>query len=492
MFTLKEIVKITGGRGIFLDSRGKYRAIKEPHLNQALHQRFLRADLKAKGISTDSRTIRKGELFIAIKGKHFDGSAFINEAKRKGAIGTVGPEGVKAISGFPLIEVKDTQKALGSIAKAHRDRFSIPIIAIAGSNGKTTTKDMIARILKERFKVLKTNENENNKIGVARTLLGLKDQEVAVIELGTDSCGEIKYHCDILRPEVAVITNIGPSHLQGLKDIKGVLKEKIALVESLGRDGTWIKNADDDMLSRAKVSEAPPRIITYGIKKKKLNFKAQNIKQTKSGIEFKLKTFLKHGPPCSNNVFDNATIALPIFGVHNVYNALAAVASCALFVDIQTMQKALSDFRGLEMRMQILHTNSFVVINDVYNSNPLSLGCAVSVLKDYPAFGRRIAVCADMLELGKDSERWHYQSGQLLAERGIDWLITFGNKSRHIAKGAIDNGMDKERVAMFRDKNKIISFLHSIIGKGDVVLIKGSRAMKMEEVLDCFTTCSIR
>lgn len=459
MFTLREIVDITDGRPI-----------------------FLKPGLRVSGISTDSRTIKKGELFVAILGEHFDGCSFINDAKRRGAVAVIVPEGVKAIYDFPLIKVKNTKKALGSIAKAHRDRFNIPIIAITGSNGKTITKDMIAQILNERLKVLKTDKNENNKVGVAHTLFKLKDQDVAVIEVGTNSRGEIRYHAAILRPDVAVVTNIGPSHLEGLGDTKGVLKEKIALVESLSRKGVWIRNSDDVMLARKNPGNI--RILTYGIKKKKVNFKAHNIKQTKGRIEFRLGTLLKHEGPCSSNVPDDATFTIPLLGIHNVYNALAAIATCSLFADTETIQKVLSNFKAPKMRMQVLGTDSFTIINDSYNSNPLSFRCAVSALKDYPASGRRIVVCADMLELGKSSERLHYESGQLLAEKGIDRLITFGEKSYNIAKGAIDKGMDKDRVAIFRDKNKITSFLHSIISKGDVILIKGSRGMKMEETVN--------
>lgn len=475
MFTLREIVDITNGKPV-----------------------SLKAGLIIRGISTDSRTIKKGELFVALLGEHFKGSSFVSDARRKGACGAIVPEGVKPIPDFPLIEVKDTKEALGSIAKVHRDRFNIPIIAITGSNGKTTTKDMIAQILNKRFKVLKTDKTENNKIGVAHTLLKLKDQDIAVIEVGTSSHGEIKYHSDILRPDVALITNIGPSHLEGLKDAKGVLREKLALVESLGREGVWIKNSDDEMLSRENPRNI--KVLTYGIKKKRPYFKAQSIRQTKSGIEFRIKVstpakVLGSSKRKATDAFaDAATYAftLPLFGIHNVYNALAAIAACSLFVEIETMQKLLSSFRGSHMRMQVLNTDSFTIIDDSYNSNPLSFRCAVSALKDYPASGRRIVVCADMLELGEGSERMHYESGQLLAEEGIDLLITFGEKSYNIAKGALDNGMDKDRVTIFREKDKIATFLHSIISKGDVILIKGSRGMKMEEVCNCFTTYSTR
>ena len=169
--------------------------------------------------------------------------------------------------------------------------------------------------------------------------------------------------------------------------------------------------------------------------------------------------------------------------MHNVYNALAAIACCSLFVDIKTMQKALVNFKGPEMRMQILNTGGFTIINDCYNSNPLSFRSAVSVLKGYPASGRRIAVCADMLELGRDSNGLHYKSGEILADEGIDLLITYGKESRHIAKGAIDKGMDKKKVAVFRDKGKIAPFLRGVINKGDIILIKGSRGMRMEEII---------
>ena len=456
MFTLKEIVDITAGEPI-----------------------YFKPGLKIEGISTDSRKIKGGELFIAIKGDNFDGADFVDDARKKGAAAALVSKVIKAEPDFPLIKVKDATKALGGIAGLHRERFNIPVIAITGSNGKTTTKDMVAHILGAKFKVLKTGGTENNQIGVPLTVFKLKDQDFAVLEMGTNSPGEIEYNCSILKPTIAVITNIGPSHLEKLKDISSVAKEKLSLIKSLPKAGTWVRNADDNMLAGRWFKDI--KIIDYGINKTEVDFNARNIKQAKNGIEFTLTA-----PDSSMG----HTIYLPIFGVHNVYNALAAIATCLNFVDIKIIKEALSGFKGLHMRMEVLNGDGFTIINDSYNSNPSSFKCAVSTLKSYPSPGKRIMVAADMLELGDNSKALHYESGKSITEEGIDLLITFGELASGIARGAIDSGMDKRKVSVFSDKNDIVRYLRNIVNNGDVVLIKGSRRMKMEEIVDCFTTCS--
>jgi UDP-N-acetylmuramoyl-tripeptide--D-alanyl-D-alanine ligase len=452
-FTLKEIAKIVSS---------------EPF--------SFKEDRQIEGISTDTRKINKGELFIALNGNNFRGADFVYEAAKKGAAGVVIGRKEKVETGLPIIKVDDTTKALGDIARAYRELFDIPVIAVTGSNGKTTTKDMIAHILASHYKILKTEATENNQIGVPLTLLKLKDQQIAVFEIGTNSPGEIAYHCSILRPTVALITNIGPSHLKGLKDIPSVLKEKFALVESLGGNGIWIKNLDDPMLTRLNYRNT--KIIDYSIKNEKASFYASNIKFMKDEIGFIVNSRYKFN--------------LRMLGVHNVYNALAAIAVSSLYVDMEDMREALFTFKGPRMRMEVLNLDGFTIINDSYNSNPISFKSAVSVLSRYPAAGRKILVVADMLELGEDAEELHYECGKFLADNNIDILVTYGGLSETIAKAARDSGMDKERIAIFKEKNPLIDFLQHLIKKEDVILIKGSRRMGMEEVADCFTTCSIR
>lgn len=455
MFRLKEIVDITAAREAGIDS-----------------------GLEITGISTDSRQIKKGELFVALSGEHFDGADFVNDAIKKGAAAAIVKRDFKEREDLGLIKVKDTRQALCNIAKAHRIKFDIPVIGITGSTGKTTTKDIIAHILNKRFKVLKTEGNYNNQVGLAKTLFRLNDHDIAVIEIGTNSCGEIRRNSLVLKPTMALITNIGLSHLEGLKDKEGVFNEKIAIVESLEKGATWVKNADDEMLTDMNYKKI--RVVSYGIENDNADFKASYIRQTDGGMEFKLEGL-------------GALIRTGLFGMHNVYNVLAAIAACSLFVDTQFIKDAISDFKGVRMRSEILNADGFTIINDCYNSNPLSLRYALECLKGYPASGRRVAVVADMLELGRDSQRLHYESGKFLAEaKAIDFLITYGERSLDITRGAIDYGMDKKRIHSFKEKDRIAPFLRTIIQDGDVVLIKGSRKMKMEEIADCFITCSTR
>ncbi|NQT90129.1 MAG: UDP-N-acetylmuramoyl-tripeptide--D-alanyl-D-alanine ligase [Candidatus Omnitrophica bacterium] len=486
-FSIREILDITEGRPFFGEG-----------------SRLAVCRARAKGVSTDSRTIRRGELFIALNGENFNGAKFIGQAIRRGALAVIMSEtdslpAAKLRRQVPLIVVKEARRALSAICKAHRDRFDIPIIAITGSNGKTTTKDMIAHMLGKRFKVLSTTGTENNKVGAAQLLLRLKDQDFVVIEVGTNSCGEIRYHSAILRPDMAIVTNIGPSHLEGLKSLEGVLKEKIALVESLGPKGVWVKNCDDKIL--AGKSYKGLKVISYGIDKEKVDFKASDIRQTEDGIEFSVKVSLLPGLPARKTAGSQAIkrakprvlrFRVPVFGKHNVYNMLAAIAACSPYMGVKAMQKALADFKAEEQRMEVLSGRGFTVINDCYNSNPLSFECAVRALKDYPAPGKRIVVAGDMLELGQTSDRLHYDSGRLLASEKIDMLLTFGGRAGSIAKGALEKGMSREAVTVFKKKQGIAPFLSRVISKGDVVLIKGSRGMKMEEVTDCFINCSIR
>ena len=224
-------------------------------------------------------------------------------------------------------------------------------------------------------------------------------------------------------------------------------------------------------------------MLSYGIENKKADFKAYDIKQARDGIRFKLKVKKRQMP---------LVFRLPLFGIHNVYNALAAITLCSQFTDIDLIRKSLSDFKPPHMRMEIFRKNGFTIINDSYNSNPLSFRSAVSVLREFPASGRKIIISADMLELGRGAHRLHYQSGQFLAEKGIDMLITCGEFSRNTAKGALDHGMGKDRVCSFKDKDDITAFLTSNLKKGDVILVKGSRSMKMEEICNCFINCSTR
>ena len=432
-------------------------------------------DIRIDSISTDSRRIKRNEIFLALKGENYDGAQFIGEAIRKGACAIIAQKGDIVSEQIPSIRVDDTLRAFSDIAKAHREKFRIPVIGIVGSNGKTTTKDMLSYILERELNVLKTQDNLNNKVGVAKTLLRLKNEKIAVVEVGTSFLGEIEYNSKILLPTVVITTNIGLAHLKGLSTKEGVLKEKIAMVKSLGENGVWIRNCDDEML--LKENHDGIKIISFGIKNNDADFKAESVRQTVQGMEFFLNGKL---------------IRLPLLGRHNVYNALAAIATASLFMDISKSEDIFAGFRNAPMRMEVINCGDCIIINDAYNANPISFECAVISLKECKTKGKRILCCGDMLELGDNSETFHYNCGRFLAQaKAADFLIAFGDKALFIAKGAADNGMDEGRIKVFTNKSHIACFLREIINKGDIVLVKGSRSMKMEEIVDCFTTCSI-
>ena len=430
----------------------------------------LNNDFNIDSISTDSRTIKKGELFIALNGKHFCGGDFISDAVKKGALAVVAEDSIRARKCIkvPLLVVENAEDALSLIAKAHRDTFHIPFICVVGSNGKTTTKDLLGHILKVKFKVLKTDGNYNNQIGIAKTLLRLKDHDIAVIEAGTNSLGEIARSSRIIRPDIVITTNIGMSHLAGLKTVSGVLKEKIAMVESLPKGGVWIKNLDDKVLAPRNYKGI--KTLGFAIENPSAQYRAESITYTDAGIKFFLgkKDFF-----------------IPLLGRHNIYNSLAAIAASSIFMEQELIQESLSSFSATPKRMQIYRCNNFKIINDTYNSNPDSLKSAISALKELGECGRNFFVCADMLELGKKSSALHSACGRFIARSGaVDRLILFGRYACDTGKGALNGGMKKNNIIEFKDKNKIVSFLKKQIAENDTVLVKGSRSMKMEEVVE--------
>ncbi len=403
------------------------------------------AEVLKRGVSIDSRTIKRGQFFIAIRGKRFDGHDFIDTALKKGAFGVIGEEK------GAMIRVKDSLTALGNIAAYHRKRFNIPIVGITGSNGKTTTKDMIAHILSYKGTVLKNNGTENNLIGLPLTLLRLKSRHsFAVLEMGANSFGEIRRLSNILKPNIGLITNIGPSHLEYFKDIEGVLKAKSELLEVLGIKETLFLNGDDAMLTRLK-----PRSI--------------------------VKTFGKG----RKNDIQPSHLKVKFLGEHNEFNALSAIGVCMhLGISMNIIQEALGSFKGSSMRMEHKRIKGIDIINDAYNSNPLSLKCAIDAFSKFKAKGKRIVVSGDMLELGKKDRLFHGRAGRHIASSSIDKLVAVGSLSRYTLQAASRAGMDKDCLWSCLDSREAAALLKKIIEPGDAVLIKGSRSMSMEKIID--------
>lgn len=425
-----------------------------------------------RGVSTDSRTVKKGDLFIAIKGENFDGHGFLNQVARKSAAGlVVSKDAVIRNKDIPVIRVEDTVKALGHIARFYRDRFKIPVIAITGSTGKTTTKEMIAAVLGMQYRVLKNIATQNNHIGVPMTLLKLNpSHQAVVVELGTNHFGEIKWLTYIANPTVAVLTNVGESHLEFLKDEEGVFKEKSDLVKHMSAKGSVIINGDDPYLRRMDSKHLKRRLITFGINSD-CDCRATDVSMSQdSQLEFKAgkkQDFLLHTP-----------------GVHNVYNALAAI-SCGRFLKVSypKMKRALERFKFPQGRLSVLQTQWHTIIDDTYNANPISFRSAVDTLVNFHTPGRKILICGDMFELGKESEQFHRQLGELVSKAPIDLLMTIGKLSQFISTTARAGNQYLESYH-FASVDSAYKRLRTYLRKDDVLLVKGSRGMRMERIIE--------
>ena len=449
MFNFKELLAATGG--------------------------VLEAGAKQKrccGISIDTRTLLKGEVFIAIIGKNFDGHDFIPKAIERGAVGIIytDVDKVKVFQkGIAYIKVKETISALGAIAHFHRRRFDIPVIAITGSSGKTTTKEMVAWVLSWRFNVLKNKGTQNNLIGVPLTLLQIHSKhDICLVEMGTNRFGEIKQLAEIASANVGIITNIGPAHLEFLKDLKGVYKEKIELLRELSSPGIAFLNKGDMILGKLSRIHSKP-FFFFGVNQE-CDLKATEITYKASGISFVLN---------SAHFFE-----VPHCALHNVSNALAAIGCGFLFgLDVQDIKERIATFDAPEMRLKEVHLKNFSILDDTYNSNPQSLKQAIDVLCRQTTAGRRILVMGDMLELGEKAGEFHAYFGRYVSKKSIDILITMGNFSKATAESAKKNGMYTAAVHHFDSCHAVLEFLQSNIKKGDLLLVKGSRSMRMERIV---------
>ena len=429
-----------------------------------------------KGVSIDSRTIKAQQAFVAIKGGKFDGHNFVDEAIKKGARAVIVQSPSQRVSKSPekvsFIEVKDTIRALGDIAGFQRQNFDIPVIAVTGSNGKTTTKEMIAWVLCKKFKVLKNIGTNNNQIGLPLTMLNLNDSyDIAVLEVGTNHPGEIEYLARICQPNIGVITNIGPSHLEYLADLEGVFREKSALTRYLKNPRIAILNADDGLLKRRiPKKNIKPLIFGFGIRNRS-DFIATDIKI----LNGKIKFLVNH----------KYRFTLKTLGYFNIYNALAALSVARLFgMEYRDIASRLSTFNFPQNRLEFLELNNIKFINDTYNSNPVSLEQAIEALDNFRVRGRKIFVMGDMLELGSRKELFHRQAGRKAAQI-FDVFITVGELSQFAAEAARASGFNTKNIFTCASNLKARDILFNKVSPGpdDIVLVKGSRAMRMDEIL---------
>ncbi len=432
-----------------------------------------------KSAKIDSRAVRKNDLFFAIKGDNTDGHNFLRDAFNNGAGAAVVEEkwlrkNPKGIPGKILVSVKDTVIALGELAKIHRRRFDIPVICIGGANGKTTTKDLTSAILSEKYKVLKTEGNLNNHLGLPMTLLNLKkDHEICVLEVGCNHFGEIEYLCSIAEPDAGLVTNIGKEHLEFFKNLEGVARAEFELYEYLRKKHGAIMffNLDDKFINKYSKSIPHEKRITYSY-------------GFDSDVKGRFKGYEKNFQPRIE--FESASgrfeSRVSTFGKHSIYNGLAAAVVGHFYgVGAGKIKKALRMFTpSSSKRMEVAKLNGVLVINDSYNSNPDSVKLGLETLSEAEVKGNKHAVLGDMLELGKSSRTEHSDIGKFAAKLGIENLYTFGKESYSTfeSAGKIRNNF------YFDDKDDLGLFLKKRVKKGDIVYVKGSRGMKMEEIVN--------
>ncbi|RJR21995.1 MAG: UDP-N-acetylmuramoyl-tripeptide--D-alanyl-D-alanine ligase [Desulfobacteraceae bacterium] len=430
------------------------------------------------GLSTDSRRISKGDLFWALQGENFDGHDFVETAFSKGAAGAVirrGREGSPAsLPGFFLAVVEDTLKALGDFASWWRKNRGARVVAITGSAGKTSTKDMLFEVLTVCGMAIKTEGNLNNLIGLPLTVFRISPKEsFAVLEMGMNRPGEIARLTEIADPDVGVITNVGMAHLEGVGDLEGVARAKTELVGKINPSNPVVINGDDALLMKAAKGYGR-KMITFGINPSNL-VNAREVHETEKGIRFRLVAGEESLP-----------VTLPAHGVHNVMNALAASgAAVALGISCSDIVKGLERFKAIKGRLSaITLPGGSVLIDDTYNANPLSLGAALDAL---PAFvssrkGRVIVGLGDMRELGSESRKAHREAGRMVAGIGAGLFLVIGDYAEEMAEGAAEGGMAAEQIEHFATVEEMAERLGRVVSGEDLVLLKASRKVGLDRV----------
>jgi UDP-N-acetylmuramoyl-tripeptide--D-alanyl-D-alanine ligase len=430
-------------------------------------------DRTLSGVSTDTRTVKPGDIFFGIRGEHHDGGAFADDALLAGAILAVVNADTPGAAdpGLPAVRVADTVRALGNAARAYRGRFYGTVAAVTGTNGKTTVKDMLVGALGTRFPTHGTAGNLNNHIGLPLSVFGLeKTHERAVFELGMNAPGEIAYLAGVARPEVGVILNVGPGHMEFFRDYDEVADSKTELLRALESGGAAVLNADDPLIS-AREGGARCRIVRFGVNAP-CEFRGENITVGPDG--------------CASFRVEGRTIRLRVPGAHNVLNALAAYASARIMgVGGGDAASALEVFAAPRMRMQVIERNGVRIINDSYNANPLSMRAAAETLAfmRLPEGGRLVVALGDMLELGAISADSHREVGRMFGMLRPAILCLVGEHAARYREGALDAGMNKGVIHTFDSVNDALPLLDSVTRAGDTVFVKGSRALGMERLI---------
>ena len=418
---------------------------------------------------TDSRDAKEGCIFVCIKGERVDGHNYIADAEKNGACGFLCERELDTT--LPYVIVPSSVKALGDFASDYRNKLDMKTVAVTGSVGKTTTKEFIYCVLSEGFKSFKTEGNKNSEIGLPLTLMAVpEDCEAAVLEMGMSNLGEIDVLTKIARPDVAVITNIGFSHIEHLKTQENIMKAKLEILNGLSADGTLILNGDDPLLKTQK--DVWKKTVFYGIGNKDCEYLAQDILFDNGSTSFLVVT------PSGN-----VNVRIPTEGLHNVYNALAAIAvGHVLGIDPKKAVDGFANYKNAPLRQNVYEKNGFTIIEDCYTASPASIQSAIELLRFKN--GRKIAVLGDMLELGSLSCELHKQVGSYL--HGIDLLVVYGNHNDDYCSGAVSAGMSEDNIFKCANTAEVAGVLKKITRKGDVLLFKASRGMRAEDALNLF------
>ncbi len=440
-------------------------------------------DIEVLGVVIDSRQVERGYVFVAIPGEKVDGHKFIPDVFKKGAAAVLSEQRLEHPAG-PYILVESTTKALRDLAEFYRKSLDIRVVGITGSVGKTSTKEMIASVLSEKYAVLKTEGNYNNEIGLPLTIFKIREEhEAAVLEMGISEFGEMHRLAAMANPDVCVITNIGLCHLENLKTRDGILKAKTEVFDHLKKGGTAILNGDDDKLSTIRqVYEKAP--VFYGVGEK-MEYR-EDVKKTVYATD--VENLGLFGMQAIIHTQDGERkVQIPIPGEHNVYNALAATAVGLSFgLSLDQIKAGIEKAKTIGGRTNLLQVNGMTVIDDCYNANPVSMKASIDVLAT--ATGRKIAVLGDMGELGENEKKLHYEVGEHLAKKNVDVLFCAGELSEEIAKAVRKENPSCE-VYYFKTRDELSAQLLPFVKTGDTVLIKASHFMEYPKIVKAMTDC---
>lgn len=464
------------------------------------------AETMLTGVSIDSRTIRPGECFFAIKGERFDGHDYVAEVLDKGAACAVVREDFdgEALSG-PVLRVLDTVRALGDLARAYRRMHPFKVVAITGSVGKTTTRQIVHHVLSRHFRVRQAQKSFNNEIGLPLTLLSAEPtDEIIITELGANHPGEIAYLTRIAQPDIAVVTTVQPAHLEGFGDLATITREKLSIAEGLSDDGIFLVNGDIEALAEEAAARSGPSLSrrsepdtgsavgrgqAWGPAPTTLHGHPIATFGRSADVDYQATDIACEGLH-STFMIGDTRVRLPLPGPGNIENALVAWAICdQLGVTVEEFARDVEDLPAVSMRGELVQIGSLTVINDCYNANPPSMRNALAMLRNLRSCGsgdghrRLVFVCGPMAELGSQSEDFHAELGRQVAEAGVDLLVTVGEPTRATARAATEAARHDLQTRHFDDTLSLCNVLQDVIGKDDIILVKGSRTARLERVV---------